>query len=369
MKKKHILSLILFTVYCSSGTGPANQAPEITDITASPSVIFPGEFCTLTVTATDAESDDLTYSWSVDGGSLSSVSGISVIWTAPDLPDTYTVTCNVNDGNTTSNGSIDIEVNSAEEFVPEMVFIQGGEFEMGDITGNGQQDERPVHTVSLSDFYMSTFEVTNTEFCVFLNNVGQHSDGDEIWIDINDNDCQISENGGIYNPISGKENHPVGEVSLYGAVAYCDWLTSISGDIYRLPTEAEWEYACRAGSTGDFCFGSNENLLCDYAWYFGNTAGEGVLPVGQKQPNSWGLYDLHGNIWEWCSDRYDADYYQECFDSGTVTNPTGPSSGNVGVIRGGDWLSGSIFLRSSERTPNYPNATDGHIGFRCIKES
>ena len=141
-------------------------------------------------------------------------------------------------------------------------------------------------------------------------------------------------------------DHPVEEVSWDDAVEFCRRLSALpaeksAGNVYRLPTEAEWEYACRAGTTTKYSFGDDESELGDYAWYGVNS--DNTHPVGGKLPNAWGLYDMHGNVWEWCQDWYD-DY-----PSGAVTDPTGPASGSSRVYRGGGWESTAADCRSGVR--------------------
>ena len=126
---------------------------------------------------------------------------------------------------------------------------------------------------------------------------------------------------------------------------------------FRLPTEAEWEYACRAGSAAAYCFGDSESQLGDYAWYDGNS-GNKTHPVGGKKPNAWGLYDMHGNVWEWCQDWYNA------YLSASVTDPAGPSTGSDRVLRGGGWLINAWFCRSAIRVLNSPGYRSPDLGFR-----
>ncbi|MFC1729550.1 SUMF1/EgtB/PvdO family nonheme iron enzyme [candidate division KSB1 bacterium] len=291
---------------------------------------------------------------------------------------------------TVQEGLNEYNIELAALFQPiiDMVSIPGGTFQMGDLNGVGNPDERPVHTVMLDAFSMSTYEITNTQYCAFLNNVGRHTDGEQTWLDIYSHysECQIiqitennevytpvpgEENAGIvngvYTPESGKENYPVVEVNWYGAKAFCDWLTTKTGDTYRLPTEAEWEYACRAGSTTEWCFGDDESQLTNYAWYKEHS-GKTVHPVGQKLPNSWGLYDMHGNVAEWCDDLYGESYYHECYNSGTVTNPVGPSPrfGHSRVIRGGGYDSFSSYVRSADRHYYSPDGIV-NLTFRCVR--
>ncbi len=156
-------------------------------------------------------------------------------------------------------------------------------------------------------------------------------------------------------------NNPVENVSWDDAVVFCRRLSELpaekaAGNVFRLPTEAEWEYACRAGTTTKYSFGDDESDFGEYAWY-GDKYGDKHYPVGSKQPNAWGLYDMHGNVWEWCQDLY-GDY-----PSGTVTDPTGAASGSYRVNRGGSWIS-SEGCRSAYRGRDPPYFRFCRIGFR-----
>ena len=170
-------------------------------------------------------------------------------------------------------------------------------------------------------------------------------------------------------------DNPVNKVSWLEAVTFCRKLSELpaekaAGNVYRLPTEAEWEYACRAGSTKKFSFGDDDSDLGDYAWYVENSANK-IHPVGSKQPNAWGLYDMHGNVWEWCQDRY-GDY-----PNAAVTDPTGPLSGSLNfegkstrVFRGGSFLHDAEFCRSAYRSGFEPSRRYLNVGFRvCLSPS
>jgi formylglycine-generating enzyme required for sulfatase activity len=135
--------------------------------------------------------------------------------------------------------------------------------------------------------------------------------------------------------------------------------TTPKGYELRLPTEAEWEYACRAGSTTDYCYGDDPRELSEYAWFSENSR-KSTHPVGQKKPNKWGLYDMHGNVWEWCQDWY-GEYPKE-----PVTDPKGPKGGSSRVFRGGGWLDSAGYCRSALRNWDGPSLQYDNVGFRVV---
>jgi sulfatase modifying factor 1 len=160
--------------------------------------------------------------------------------------------------------------------------------------------------------------------------------------------------------VSVADDEPATFVTYDQALKFCEWLAKKEGKPYRLPTEAEWEYSCRAKSTGRFYFGDDEAGLKDYAWYNKNSAGK-TQPVGQLKPNAWGLYDMHGNVGEWCR-----DWYGE-YPAGPVTDPQGPDTGKGRVLRGGSWYRNSGYLRSAERGNVGPDNRNRNIGFRVAR--
>ena len=269
-----------------------------------------------------------------------------------------------------------------------MVLINGGTFQMG----GEAPGSSPVHSVTVSSFYMGKYEVTNREYCEFLNASGNQSEGGAEWVIVKeDENSGISGSNGSYSVRTGYENRPVVNVNWYGAVAYCNWLSDRKGlgkcygskdnrgnvDInikgYRLPTEAEWEYACRAGTRteyywggsmdGSYCWYRDNSVVTDNKAYYDRESGsfKNYHAVGQKRPNSFGLYDMSGNVWEWCNDWY-GDY-----PSSSVSNPVGPPTGSVRVTRGGGWLNAAGSCRSAYRH-NFP--PDNHsycMGFRTSR--
>jgi formylglycine-generating enzyme required for sulfatase activity len=215
----------------------------------------------------------------------------------------------------------------------EMVFIPAGEFDMGSPEGEADRgpNEGPVHRVRITKpFYLGKHEVTKGE-----------------WEKATINDP---------NRFGAGSRRPVEEVSWENAQDFCRG----AGSGLRLPTEAQWEYACRAGSQTRFSFGDDDGECGDYAWHRANSRNR-TQEVGQKKPNAWGLYDMHGNILELCSDWYGK--YE--FPAGAVvTDPTGPGAGAFRVLRGGGWGSDPRNCRSAIRSRGTPDGRNGYVGFR-----
>ena len=253
-----------------------------------------------------------------------------------------------------------LSLSSYSQDIPEFVKVEGGSFEMGSSSGN--DDESPVHEVTLNSFSMSKYEITNRQYCAFLNEKGNQSEGGTEWIRLDGiyvDKCRISRESDRFVVESGYEDHPVIYVSWYGARAYCTWLSSKIRKEVRLPTEAEWEYAARGGNKSKGYTYSGSNTLGEVAWYRDNSRLE-VHKVGGKSPNELGLYDMSGNVWEWCSDWYDEDYYS----SSPSRNPKGPSLGDYKVLRGGSWMPFASDCRVAFRddcSPAYPFV---NFGFR-----
>ncbi len=285
----------------------------------------------------------------------------------------------------------------------QLVQIPSGIFTMGSPPDEpGRWIVENLHTVTLTTpFLMMSTEVTNqqyTELAQWAYDQGRCTatsasvrdalDGStEILLDLDDPICEISFAGGRFTVDAGREHHPVIGVHWYGAVAYCDWLSLQAGlsrayshdnwqcgggdpysaQGYRLPTEAEWEFACRAGSVTAFANGEITNtdcsdlLLNEIGWYCG-FIGVGTHPVAEKISNSWGLYDMHGNLWEWCNDWF-AGF------EGDETDPVGPASGDHRVIRGGSWQFNAQLCRSATR--GYYGPGDNHevVGLRPVRST
>lgn len=234
----------------------------------------------------------------------------------------------------------------------EMIAIKGGKFLMGSPENEPlrKADEGPQRTVQISPFWMSKFEITWDTYLIFQNKELETSDAKTLNVDA------IARPTKPYVEMSfgqGKNGgFPVCNVTQYAARAYCDWLYKQTGIFYRLPTEAEWEYAARAGTTTSFYFGDDVGLLKDYAWTYDNSDGA-YKKVGQKKPNAWGLYDMYGNVAEWTSDAYKPDYFKELKDP--ISDPfIVPDLLYPQTIKGGHWDDDPEMLRSAARTPSTP---------------
>lgn len=265
---------------------------------------------------------------------------------------------------------------------PEMVYLRGGTFQMGDVRGKVFKNERPVHEVTLDAFAIGRYSVTVEEFRRFVDATGYRTEAER------EGGAQVYEgkewgqkaDAHWRNPYFTQEDaHPVVCISWNDAEAYCKWLSEQTGEQYSLPTEAEWEYACRASSGTAYCFGDDEQQLGDYAWYSKNAGGK-THPVGQKRANRWGLYDMHGNVWEWVRDWY-GDYpegsrssawsrVRKLFGASSKQpqrNPSGPETSSFQVFRGGSWDDRARYCWSAYRSGNDPGFRVADLGFRLAR--
>jgi acetoin utilization deacetylase AcuC-like enzyme/formylglycine-generating enzyme required for sulfatase activity len=237
----------------------------------------------------------------------------------------------------------------------EMVAIPGGFFEMG--SENGGADERPVHKVQISPFWMDVYEVRQEQFKKYqLPDPSHFKNPDNPLEQINWTDAAL---------YSNERSRAEGLEPCYNEET---WDCNFAANGYRLPTEAEWEYACRAGTSTEYSFGNNKARLRTYGWCSDNSSGK-AHPVGQKEPNPWGLYDMHGNVAEWCNDLYVKDYYGQS----PQKDPRGPKEGKERVLRGGSWKSSAETCRSAYRSSD-PSIDDtclasDAIGFRCVRSA
>jgi len=262
----------------------------------------------------------------------------------------------------------------------DFVLIRGNIFTMGSPASEvDRSDDETEHQVKVSDFYLSKYAVTVAEFRKFVEATGYRTDAEtgdgsyawdgKTW----EKRAGINWRYGVSGSVrpQSEENHPALHVSWNDAAAYCTWMKEKTGKKFRLPTEAEWEYACRAGTTTPFNTG--ENLTTDQANYDGNypynnnpkgDSLENTVAVDTFASNAWGLYNMHGNVWEWCGDRYGGNYFEECKVKGTVENPVGPETGSDRVLRGGYWDGDAGDCRSAYRGSGAPGNRSGDVGFR-----
>lgn len=236
-----------------------------------------------------------------------------------------------------------------------MVYVDGGSFSMGATEEQGDEvwhSEKPVHEVTLDGFYIGQYEVTQAQWAAVM--------GKTLSDMIAENDWSAYGIG---------DNYPMYNVSWHDAVAFCEKLSEMTGKTYRLPTEAEWEYAARGGRNAGGTAYAGSEAIDEVAWYGGNSwfvgadhPDFGVHEVGQKKPNGLGLCDMSGNVCEWCHDRYGEDYYA----ASPERNPQGPDGGASRVNRGGGWSSSSQYCRVAFRDNAYPDVWGRNLGFRVV---
>jgi len=220
---------------------------------------------------------------------------------------------------------------------PTMIAIAGGSFTMG--SSSGDSDEQPTHKVTVSSFSIGKYEVTVAEYKAFCTEAGRSMPDEPSW--------------------GWNDKHPMVKVNFNDANAYCNWLSETTGQNYRLPTEAEWEYAARGGQKSSGYTYSGGNDPEEVGWSSDNAGGQ-TQTVGRKSPNELGLYDMSGNVWEWCKD-WNGEYTSEA-----QNNPRGPSSGTTRVLRGGSWYIAAAYCRVASRISYSPENRYFDIGFRVV---
>ena len=227
------------------------------------------------------------------------------------------------------------------ELLSTLVSIPGGTFQMGSTLN---PSEMPIHEVTLPSFEIGAYEVTQTQYLAVMGT------NPSFWISY-----------------PGSDNNPVETVSWYDARAFCTALSALTGRTFTLPSEAQWEYACRAGTTTLYSYGDSDALLGNYAWWWYNSDGTGgpygTHPVGDKLPNNWGLYDMMGNVWEWCLDSWHTNY------TGAPTDGSAwePETGTYRIIRGGSWNNSTPeAFRSAFRNNYNPDGRNNNLGFRVL---
>jgi len=359
----------------------------------------------------DPEPNSINAPWQITGPDAFDQSGTGDMTYANRTAGSYTLTWGAVTGWTTPSPAAVTQTLTTDDsltftgvhILDGFVSIPTGTFTMGSPADElGRSSDETQHQVTLTHgIYVQTTEVTNQQYTevaqwaydrgyVTVNgsDLQDNLDGStQILKTLGSGDYEISFSNGVFSCIN--PDHPVKYVTWYGSVAYCDWFSLKQGlpraynhgtwecnggnpytaAGYRLPTEAEWEYACRAGSTTAFANGPITYTGCSpmdpnldqIGWYCGH-AGSWTHPVAQKLPNAWGLYDMHGNLWEWCNDWW-SDY------GGAVTDPAGPEAGHFRVFRGGYWSVYAQHSRSAYRSSHYPSIADYALGFRLFRSA
>ncbi|MFA5866078.1 MAG: SUMF1/EgtB/PvdO family nonheme iron enzyme [Phycisphaerae bacterium] len=348
------------TVVTDQPASTTNSAPVVTDQSVSTTKNTAKD---ITLTGTDADNDALQFSIvsSPSHGTLTSKSNTSTTTTYTYTPvsnyvgsDSFTHKANDSKGDSNTatvnititdpgSGADAITIDCGNGVLMTLTTIPAGTFRMGDIAGNAGSNEQPVHNVTLSkDYYMGIYEVTQAQWKAAM--------GTEPW----KGQPSIKEQGDC----------PATYVTWIDAVAFCTKLNQLNpGRTFRLPMEAEWERACRAGTETLYYFGDDSSILGNYAWWDGNAQSVNenyAHVVGTKLKNDYGLFDMHGNVWEWCSDWYGS------YSSGSITDPTGPSTESFRVLRGGSWGDSANYCRSSYRGWGAPDYSYYSVGFRIV---
>ena len=369
--KKNILSIVCFFALILAMSLPGCKDEEqnvvITGVTLNKTeiILIKGNSETLTTTITPAEVDNNALTWASNKPSIAEVDANGKV-TAISA-GTATITATSVNG---IKGTCTVTVEDIKK-----VLISKGTFFMGSPESEpdrSDQNKETRHQVTLTkDFWMSIYTITNAQYAAFLNangigsqaiaKVGNYGNQTLLVASSGSSDWGLHWNTSKWEPATSYENHPVINVTWYGATAYAEWIGG------SLPTEAQWEYACRAGTTTAYSFGANTSNMENYAWYRGNaTTPYGTRAVGLKSPNTWGLYDMHGNVYEWCADWFDKGYGN---NSANATDPTGATSGTNRVIRGGCFSDYAKDCRSAHRDswiPNIVSEINYGIGFRVV---
>lgn len=276
---------------------------------------------------------------------------------------------------------------SGSELLIEMAAIPSGNFLMGSPASeeNRNTDEGPTHNVNLDAFWISKYEITWEIYNLFVNraidSIEQSNKASEVAIEIDAISGATIPYVDMSLGMGTSKGLPIGNVTQFAASQFCKWLSAKTGHFYRLPTEAEWEYSARAGSNTAYHFGDEIEKLKDYAWSYENS-NDTYHPVGEKKPNAWGLYDMHGNVAEWTLDAYLPEVYKTRKAS-TISSFEIPTAPYPHTVRGGSYYDDAEYLRSAARfgstenwkmrDPQFPKSkwwnTDApFVGFRIVRD-
>jgi len=336
VRAMHILGTDTQTWYIITNSPPiANAGADQSSVLVNTTVTLDGSG------SVDPDNDIASYQWQQTGGSTvmltNADAAIAQFTAAVELGSILTFELTVMDTGgfqATDTCVITIPASPINVLLSTLVSIPGGTFMMG---GTEDSYEQPVHEVTLPGFEIGAYEVTQAQYEAIMG----------------------------YNPSyfqgTDKENNPVEYVTWYDAREFCMNLSAQTGRTFTLPSEAQWEYACRAGSTTLYTFGDDEGLLGDYR----ANSSDGTAPVGTKLPNAWGLYDILGNVYEWCLDSWHSDY------TGAPTDGSAwdPETGFYRVIRGGSWVNNENepgYFQSEYRAYNGPRRRETFVGFRVV---
>lgn len=273
--------------------------------------------------------------------------------------------------------NIEIEDNYLSERAGEMIFVPGGTFKMGSLKSS-YKDDKPVHEVKISPFYISKYEVTVEKFKKFVSERkgGYRTEAEQkgyslVWNGQGwDKSPKLTWEKDQYGAVRSDYNYPVVHISWNDAQAFVEWLSKTEGAVYRLPTEAEWEYAARGGSEGAMEDYSGSKNVKSVAWFDNNSAGK-IHSIGRKRANNLGIHDMSGNVAEWCQDWYSRAYYKAFGTSDIVQDPSGPQNpdnNGARIIRGGSWTNDKKLCTVSARNFVAPTFSRNNLGFRVVRE-
>lgn len=352
------------------------NAPQVTvdgvQLNKNEMLLFTGGSEKLVAAISPANASEKSVTWRSDKEAVATVSAEGVV--TPVSPGTAVITVTTVDGGFMAQCTVTVKESPGEEYGIATILINAGTYTMGSPTSEPRWSSETEHLVTLTrNFHMSMYEITNEQYARFLNENHIGADGKMAASEMYANEvliydsstqsgglnCGVNYVSGQWTPVSGKEKYPVIYVSWYGAYEYAKWIGG------SLPTEAQWEYACRAGTTTICSFGTDRSLLGDHAWYNVNASGSSH-PVGEKLPNPWGLYDMYGNVDEWCMDIF------VNFTSSAAIDPLITSGGSNRVSRGNGWDTAIISsnkevnFRSANRGQRAPNVTARGLGFRVV---